>query len=164
MEKTHIGYSLLFSVLPSQKKSLLFFLYFFYSVIVLIIDYGRVATIEEILSTNLLSFYSVIVFILFFYLVAVKENNWVRSFQTLKGAYATKGNQWVSYNDVQFVKEKADYVIKNKYSGVAVFTMDMDDFNNNCCQVRFIEIKRLYISETPLGAFAHSSGMGIVLL
>ena len=57
----------------------------------------------------------------------------------MKGAYATKGNQWVSYNDVQFVKEKADYVIKNKYGGVAVFTMDMDDFNNNCCQVRFLE-------------------------
>ena len=107
--------------------------------------YGRVATIEEIPSTNLLSFYSVIVLI-FFYLVAVKENNWARSFQTMKGAYATKGNQWVSYNDVQFVKEKADYVIKNKYGGVAVFTMDMDDFNNNCCQVRFIEIKWLYIN------------------
>ena len=118
----------------------------FYSVIVLIMDYGRVATIEEIPSTNLLSFYSVIVLILFFYLVAVKENNWARSFQTLKGAYATKGNQWVSYNDVQFVKEKADYVIKNKYGGVAVFTMDMDDFNNSCCQVRFIEIKWLYIN------------------
>ena len=64
----------------------------------------------------------------------------------MKGAYATKGNQWVSYNDVQYVKEKADYVIKNKYGGVAVFTMDMDDFNNNCCQVRFIEIKWLYIN------------------
>ena len=74
-----------------------------------------------------------------FYLIAVKENNWARSFQTMKGTYATKGNQWVSYNDVQFVKEKADYVIKNKYGGVAVFTMDMDDFNNNCCQVRFLE-------------------------
>ena len=81
-----------------------------------------------------------------FCLISVKENNWARSFQTMKGAYATKGNQWVSYNDVQFVKEKADYVIKNKYGGVAVFTMDMDDFNNNCCQVRFIEIKWLYIN------------------
>ena len=100
------------------------------------------ATIEEIPSTHLLSFYSVIVLI-FFHLIAVKENNWARSFQTMKGTYATKGNQWVSYNDVQFVKEKADYVIKNKYGGVAVFTMDMDDFNNNCCQVRFIEIKWL---------------------
>ena len=90
-------------------------------------------------------FYSAIVLI-FFCLISVKENNWARSFQTMKGAYATKGNQWVSYNDVQFVKEKADYVIKNKYGGVAVFTMDMDDFNNNCCQVRFIEIKWLYIN------------------
>jgi GH18 family chitinase len=85
----------------------------------------------------------------------------------MKGAYATKGNQWVSYNDVQFVKEKADYVIKNKYGGVAVFTMDMDDFNNNCCQVRFIEIKWLYINLLRghlWGAFAHTSGMSIVLI
>ena len=83
----------------------------------------------------------------------------------MKGAYATKGNQWVSYNDVQFVKEKADYVIKNKYGGVAVFTMDMDDFNNNCCQVRFIEIKWLYINllrRHLWGAFAHTSHIGIV--
>ena len=67
----------------------------------------------------------------------MKNKNWARSFQSSKGAYASNSNEWVSYNDVQFVKEKAEYVLSNKFGGVAVFTMDMDDFNNDCCQVRF---------------------------
>ena len=66
----------------------------------------------------------------------MKNKNWARSFQSSKGAYASNSNEWVSYNDVQFVKEKAEYVLSNKFGGVAVFTMDMDDFNNDCCQVK----------------------------
>ena len=64
----------------------------------------------------------------------MKNDNWKRAYRPLNGAFATKGNQWVSFNDVQFVKEKAEYVVNNKFGGVAVFTMDMDDFNNDCCR------------------------------
>ena len=75
----------------------------------------------------------------------MKNKNWARSFQSSKGAYASNSNEWVSYNDVQFVKEKAEYVLSNKFGGVAVFTMDMDDFNNDCCQVRIFVDMAIFI-------------------
>lgn len=49
------------------------------------------------------------------------------------GAYAKSGNQWVSYNDISSVEEKAKFIKSNGYGGVALWTLDMDDFNNDCC-------------------------------
>jgi chitinase len=65
--------------------------------------------------------------------VAVTSNNWARTIQPNYGAYATQGNQWIGYNDISTIKTKAEYIVSNKYGGAAVWTMDMDDFNNECC-------------------------------
>ena len=63
----------------------------------------------------------------------IKNQNWSRNKVANLGAYASKGDQWVSYNDLTVVGEKAKFVNQNGYGGVAVYTMDMDDFNNQCC-------------------------------
>ena len=49
------------------------------------------------------------------------------------GPYAFKENQWVGYDDVDSVRRKARYVASNDFGGVFVFTLDLDDFNNDCC-------------------------------
>ena len=49
------------------------------------------------------------------------------------GSYGFSGNQWVSFNDIADIETKSVYVKDNNYGGVAVCTMDMDDFQNKCC-------------------------------
>lgn len=63
--------------------------------------------------------------------------NWDQIVQNPSGAmgpYAIKGNQWISYDDIDFVKVKADYIKKNKLGGAMIWALDFDDFSNSCGQ------------------------------
>jgi chitinase len=42
----------------------------------------------------------------------------------------------VSYDDVESVRRKAEYVKAEGLAGASLSTLDLDDFNNLCCQVR----------------------------
>jgi chitinase len=66
---------------------------------------------------------------------AVKDDGWTVRKDTSGswGPYAFKGNQWVGYEDVDSVRRKARYVTANSFGGVFAFTLDLDDFNNDCC-------------------------------
>ncbi|CAG7822539.1 unnamed protein product, partial [Allacma fusca] len=48
-------------------------------------------------------------------------------------AYESKSLQWVGYDDPDFVARKARFVRQKNYGGAFVWTMDLDDFNNDCC-------------------------------
>lgn len=53
--------------------------------------------------------------------------------------FATKGNQWVGYDDPESVKNKVKY-LKNKHlAGAMVWALDLDDFRGSFCpqKVRF---------------------------
>jgi chitinase len=47
--------------------------------------------------------------------------------------------QLVGYDDVDSVRQKAEYVKAQGLAGVSLSTLDLDDFNNLCCQVRHIK-------------------------
>ena len=47
-------------------------------------------------------------------------------------AYGSSG-QWVGYDDTDSVAAKADLVKTKGWAGAAVWTLDLDDFNNLCC-------------------------------
>lgn len=49
------------------------------------------------------------------------------------GPYAYKGNQWVGFEDADSLTRKARYVKAQGYGGIFVWTMDLDDFGNQCC-------------------------------
>ena len=49
------------------------------------------------------------------------------------GPYAYNGNQWVAYDDADSAMNKAEFVLRNGFGGVALWTIDFDDFNNMCC-------------------------------
>ena len=64
------------------------------------------------------------------------KGGWTRSGGTGKQssyALSSKDKQWVGYDDINSVARKSDYIIKEDYGGAAVFTLDLDDFNNLCC-------------------------------
>ncbi|VVC40930.1 Hypothetical protein CINCED_3A022627 [Cinara cedri] len=48
------------------------------------------------------------------------------------GPYAYKDNQWVGYDDEEFVKLKAKYAIENDLGGIMFWSIDNDDFRGNC--------------------------------
>lgn len=53
------------------------------------------------------------------------------------GPYATYQNQWVGYDDIKYVTIKAEYVKRKGYGGIGAWTIDLEDFNNECCDGPF---------------------------
>ena len=46
-----------------------------------------------------------------------------------KGPYAYKGDQWVGYDTIDYVKEKAKYILDNELGGAMFWDLSTDDFN-----------------------------------
>ncbi|XP_028131818.1 probable chitinase 10 [Diabrotica virgifera virgifera] len=59
------------------------------------------------------------------------------------GPYAYNVDQWVGYEDVMSVKEKATYIKSRGFGGAVAWTIDLDDFNNRCCEGSFPLLKSL---------------------
>ncbi|XP_016067073.1 PREDICTED: chitinase-3-like protein 1 [Miniopterus natalensis] len=47
--------------------------------------------------------------------------------------YATKGNQWVGYDDQESVKNKVQYLRNRQLGGAMVWALDLDDFRGTFC-------------------------------
>lgn len=48
------------------------------------------------------------------------------------GPYAYKGDQWVSFDDAQQIKLKAELIKKLGLGGGMIWALDLDDFKNRC--------------------------------
>ncbi|XP_052842100.1 chitinase-3-like protein 1 [Drosophila gunungcola] len=63
----------------------------------------------------------------------VQESNWTRKFdQVAKVPYATRGDQWVSYENPQSIWAKMHLLQKHKLGGAMAWTVDVDDFRGAC--------------------------------
>ncbi|XP_050423223.1 probable chitinase 10 [Adelges cooleyi] len=60
--------------------------------------------------------------------------NIVRDPKKRIGPYAYSGNQWVGFDDIWSVKQKADYVKTMNLGGAMIWALDLDDFRNVCGQ------------------------------
>ncbi|XP_034193394.1 putative chitinase 10 isoform X2 [Osmia lignaria lignaria] len=69
----------------------------------------------------------------------VRYRGWsaVKDPQSLVGPYATKGDQWVSYEDVSTVTKKADIIRELNLGGAMIWSLDLDDFKNQCSCGRY---------------------------
>ncbi|XP_047377282.1 chitinase-3-like protein 1 [Sciurus carolinensis] len=47
--------------------------------------------------------------------------------------YATKGNQWVGYDDQESVRNKVQYLKNRQLAGAMVWALDLDDFRGSFC-------------------------------
>lgn len=49
-----------------------------------------------------------------------------------KVPYMVNGNQWISYDDVESIKEKVGFLKSKGLAGAMVWSIDCDDFRGNC--------------------------------
>lgn len=56
----------------------------------------------------------------------------VRDPQNRIGPYAYKGNQWVSYDDVEIVRKKSQFMRDLNLGGGMIWALDLDDFTGSC--------------------------------
>lgn len=64
----------------------------------------------------------------------VKNGGWtaVRDPEGRIGPYAYRGNQWVSYDDVEDIRRKSRFVRSLGLGGGMIWALDLDDFRNRC--------------------------------
>lgn len=55
--------------------------------------------------------------------------------------YAYKGDQWVGFDDPRSFKMKVQWLKQNGYSGIMIWSVDMDDFAGSCMGLRYPLIK-----------------------
>ncbi|XP_050672534.1 probable chitinase 10 isoform X2 [Leptidea sinapis] len=69
----------------------------------------------------------------------IKNRNWevVKDSQQRMGPYAFKGDQWVSYDDVDIIKNKVNFIKSLGLGGGMVWALDLDDFMNRCAQGKY---------------------------
>ncbi|KAA0201540.1 hypothetical protein HAZT_HAZT005433 [Hyalella azteca] len=66
----------------------------------------------------------------------VRNGGWtvVKDPEGRMGPYAYSGDQWVSYDDVETIRKKAQYIRDKGLAGGMVWALDLDDFRNRCGQ------------------------------
>ncbi|KAJ8682783.1 hypothetical protein QAD02_018575 [Eretmocerus hayati] len=64
----------------------------------------------------------------------IQNKGWqvVQDPQRRMGPYAFKGNQWVSFDDADMIRQKAQYVRDMGLGGGMVWALDLDDFRGHC--------------------------------
>ena len=69
-------------------------------------------------------------------------NKWPHTFEEKQKAfYASKGDQWVGYDDVESVKVKCEYINQKKLGGVMFSSIETDDFMGKGGKGKFPLIK-----------------------
>ncbi|XP_054011753.1 probable chitinase 10 [Hylaeus anthracinus] len=53
------------------------------------------------------------------------------------GPYITKGDQWISYDDVSSILQKAEFINTLNLGGAMMWSLDMDDFRGRCGYGRY---------------------------
>lgn len=81
--------------------------------------------------------------------------------------YAYKADQWVGFDDPRSFKMKVQWLKQNGYSGIMIWSVDMDDFAGTCMGLRFPliksakeELKGYYVPnlvESAQGSSIHTS-------
>ena len=46
------------------------------------------------------------------------------------GPYAYRGYQWLSYDDIEMIRFKSEYIRNLGLGGAMIYSLDLDDFSN----------------------------------
>nr|ALO79348.1 chitinase 11 [Chilo suppressalis] len=75
----------------------------------------------------------------------IGTENWLIKRDELAGVpYATKGENWMSYDDYQSIKAKVAFANKHNLAGVMAWSVEYDDFNNVCGGGKFTLLNAIH--------------------
>lgn len=57
--------------------------------------------------------------------------------------YIVRDSQWFSFEDIQSIEVKAQFIKDNGYGGAMVWSIDTDDFQGFCSEKRFGLIQKV---------------------
>lgn len=60
-----------------------------------------------------------------------------------KVSYLVQNDQWISYEDKRSIISKVEWVIRNHFNGVMVWTIDLDDYKGKCGGVKYPLMKAI---------------------
>lgn len=63
----------------------------------------------------------------------IKQGGVVTRLQTQHVPYVVRGNQWTGYDDEKSFQDKINFAKKQNFGGVALWTLDLDDFSGQFC-------------------------------
>lgn len=73
-----------------------------------------------------------------------KQGGWtVKRDDTFKVPYMVKGNQWISYDDVQSINDKVEFLKSKGLAGAMVWSIDLDDFRGDCDKGTYPLLKKI---------------------
>uniref|UniRef100_A0A0C9QM58 chitinase n=2 Tax=Fopius arisanus TaxID=64838 RepID=A0A0C9QM58_9HYME len=73
----------------------------------------------------------------------IREGQWTLRFdEKARAPYAIKGNQWLSYDNVKSVTEKANYIKEQRLGGAMIWSIETDD-KSGACGEKFPILKAL---------------------
>jgi chitinase len=62
------------------------------------------------------------------------KSNWTQVYNTEQQApYVYNGNQWIGYDDIQSLTQKANYIVSKGLGGGMFWALDLDDFTGSFC-------------------------------
>lgn len=64
--------------------------------------------------------------------VKITNNNWTVVHDKRVGSYAFYDDQWTSYDDVEDVQRRAEYIVQNNLGGGSLSPLNYDDFEGKC--------------------------------
>ncbi|KAH9523834.1 Endochitinase 1 [Bulinus truncatus] len=75
-----------------------------------------------------------------------------------KATYLVNGDNWITYDDVDTIKEKTKWAVKSGLAGVMFWSLDQDDFSGKGCNkgtYPLVKSMRLATDNDPSGAAVH---------
>lgn len=75
----------------------------------------------------------------------IRNQRWIvnRDNTGKSGPYAYYGDQWVGFEDIKSIHDKANYIKTKGFGGAVAWTIDLDDFSNQCCGGSFPLLRSL---------------------
>ncbi|EFA10488.1 chitinase 10 isoform X1 [Tribolium castaneum] len=75
----------------------------------------------------------------------IRNQRWIvnRDTSGATGPFAYHGDQWVGFEDIKSVRDKAEYIKTKGFGGAVAWTIDLDDFSNRCCGGSFPLLRSL---------------------
>ncbi|XP_033733481.1 probable chitinase 10 [Pecten maximus] len=71
-------------------------------------------------------------FLAYYEICSLLNNNDGTMYSDFGVPYYVRGDQWIGYDDITSLTEKAEWIVNEGYGGTSIWSLTFDDYNQNC--------------------------------